>query len=151
MLAAATTTFGLLTLGAKDNLESTVDSSRVTRAQIARRSRKTRWKTGGRYARASMIEGTRSLSSRSRSIKLRAATLRVTKGPDAGRAVKIDQPSFVIGVGEGADFRLTDPAVSREHLRFALQPTGIRVRDADGASHRIDRRLDGGAVDRSPR
>ncbi|MBX3228870.1 MAG: sigma 54-dependent Fis family transcriptional regulator [Labilithrix sp.] len=76
-----------------------------------------------------MFEGTKSLQFRPRSIKLRAATLRVTKGPDTGRTVKLDQPSFVIGVGESADFRLTDPAVSREHLRFALMPAGIRVRD----------------------
>ncbi len=76
-----------------------------------------------------MSDATRSLTVRPRSIKLRAATLRVAKGPDAGRSAKVDQPSFVVGVGETADFRLTDPAVSREHLRIALAPNGVRVRD----------------------
>ena len=28
-----------------------------------------------------------------------------------------------------ADFRLKDPGVSREHVRFTLGPTGVRVRD----------------------
>ncbi len=56
-------------------------------------------------------------------------TVRVTKGPDAGRSARVDQPSFVIGGGDGADFRLTDPAVSREHLRLTLTPTGVRIRD----------------------
>jgi transcriptional regulator with PAS, ATPase and Fis domain len=41
----------------------------------------------------------------------------------------VDQVSFIVGVGESADLRLTDPAVSREHLRIALDPAGVRVRD----------------------
>ncbi|MBX3226687.1 MAG: sigma 54-dependent Fis family transcriptional regulator [Labilithrix sp.] len=61
--------------------------------------------------------------------RVRSVTVHVTKGPDAGRSVTIEQPSFVIGVGEAADFRLTDPGVSREHIRLTLQLHGVRVKD----------------------
>jgi transcriptional regulator with PAS, ATPase and Fis domain len=62
-------------------------------------------------------------------LKVRSATIHVAKGPDAGRQAKLDQVSFIVGVGESADLRLSDPAVSREHLRLGLTPSGIRVRD----------------------
>jgi transcriptional regulator with PAS, ATPase and Fis domain len=41
----------------------------------------------------------------------------------------VEQPTFVIGVGDGADFRLSDPGVSREHLRLTLSPVGVKLRD----------------------
>ena len=63
------------------------------------------------------------------SLHVRAATIHVAKGPDAGRSVKLAQMSFVVGGGDSADLRLTDPAVSREHLRITLEPNGVRVRD----------------------
>jgi transcriptional regulator with PAS, ATPase and Fis domain len=53
----------------------------------------------------------------------------VIKGPDTGRSAKIEQPTFVIGGGEQADFRLRDSSVSREHLRLTLGPVGVRLRD----------------------
>jgi transcriptional regulator with PAS, ATPase and Fis domain len=62
-------------------------------------------------------------------LRVKAVTIHVTKGPDAGRIVRVDQPSFVIGVGDAADFRLSDPGVSREHLRLTLTPQGVRLRD----------------------
>ena len=68
---------------------------------------------------------THSLASRGLSFKVRAATLRVTQGPDTGRTAKVDQPTFVVGVGDSADFRLTDPSISREQaasvLRYGLE------------------------------
>jgi transcriptional regulator with PAS, ATPase and Fis domain len=62
-------------------------------------------------------------------LRVRAVNVEVTVGPDAGRRVRIDSPTFVIGTGEGADLRLTDPTVSREQLRLSLLPTGVRLRD----------------------
>jgi pSer/pThr/pTyr-binding forkhead associated (FHA) protein len=62
-------------------------------------------------------------------LRLRGATVTVTKGPDAGRTVKIEQPTFLIGKGDAADLQLTDPSVSREHLRLSLMPNGIQLRD----------------------
>src|SRR5690349_1878483 len=62
-------------------------------------------------------------------VRVRAGTLEVSAGPDAGRRASIDRPVFVVGKGEGADLRLTDETVSREHLRLALSPRGIIVSD----------------------
>src|SRR5687767_3297034 len=60
---------------------------------------------------------------------VRAATLSILKGPDAGREERIASPSFTIGGGASADLVLTDPSVSREHMQLSLMPTGVRVRD----------------------
>ncbi len=62
-------------------------------------------------------------------LRVHAAHLTVTSGPDAGRTARVDRPSFVIGTGPSADLRLTDDTVSREHLRLTLSPDGIRVKD----------------------
>jgi transcriptional regulator with PAS, ATPase and Fis domain len=74
-------------------------------------------------------ETTLSISAQEMTIRVRAATLRVTKGPDAGLTTRVDRPSFVIGSGPGADLRVADPAVSREHVRLLLGASGIRLRD----------------------
>ncbi len=76
-----------------------------------------------------LVQDTRSLSEGHGRLQLRGATLVVSKGPDAPREVAIDHPTFVVGVGDTADLRLTDPAISREHLRIFLEPTGVRVVD----------------------
>jgi transcriptional regulator of acetoin/glycerol metabolism len=65
----------------------------------------------------------------SSALRVKAVSLHVAKGVDAGRSVRIEQPTFVIGVGEAADFRLTDPGVSQEHLRLTLTPIGVKLRD----------------------
>jgi transcriptional regulator with PAS, ATPase and Fis domain len=65
------------------------------------------------------------------SLRVRAVTLRVLHGPDAGRSMRVGEPSLVIGVGDSADFRLTDPAVSHNHLRLTLTEAGVRLRDED--------------------
>jgi transcriptional regulator with PAS, ATPase and Fis domain len=65
-------------------------------------------------------------------LRLRAVELSVKSGPDAGRSARIERPSFVIGTGEAADLRLSDPTVSREHIRLALTEHGIHLRD-DGS------------------
>jgi transcriptional regulator with PAS, ATPase and Fis domain len=58
-----------------------------------------------------------------------AATVEVVRGPDAGKSARIESPSFIIGSAEGADLRLTDKTVSREHLRVTLDPQGLKLRD----------------------
>jgi transcriptional regulator with PAS, ATPase and Fis domain len=62
-------------------------------------------------------------------LRVRAAEVVVTQGPDAGRTARVDRPTFVIGSGTSADLRLTDDTVSREHLRLSLLADGIRVKD----------------------
>jgi transcriptional regulator with PAS, ATPase and Fis domain len=63
------------------------------------------------------------------SVRVHAARLEITSGTDVGRSVRIDRPVFIIGTGETADLRLTDPTVSREHLRLFLTPSGLEIRD----------------------
>jgi transcriptional regulator with PAS, ATPase and Fis domain len=72
---------------------------------------------------------TKTIASMPNSMRVRAVTLHVTKGPDAGRVARVDQPTFTIGVGDAVDLRLTDPGISREHLRLMLGPGGVRLRD----------------------
>jgi transcriptional regulator with PAS, ATPase and Fis domain len=62
-------------------------------------------------------------------LRVHAVNIEVTAGPDTGRRVRVDSPTFVIGSGEGADLRLSDPTVSREQLRLSLLPTGVHLRD----------------------
>jgi len=62
-------------------------------------------------------------------LRVHAATLEVVSGPDAGRSARIDRPTFVVGSGDAADLRLSDGAVSREHLRVTLTPSGVHLRD----------------------
>jgi transcriptional regulator with PAS, ATPase and Fis domain len=72
---------------------------------------------------------TLSISSQARSMHVRSAAIKIIKGPDSGATAKMDQPSFVLGTGERADLRLTDPSVSREHVKFFLEQHGVRVVD----------------------
>ena len=67
-------------------------------------------------------------------LRVRALTLEVTAGPDAGTRARVDRPVFVIGTGASADLRLTDDTVSREHVRFSLTQAGVHVRD-DGSTN----------------
>ncbi len=71
---------------------------------------------------------------RSAVVRVRAAQVEVRGGPDDGRHARIDRPRFIIGSGESADLRLSDDTVSREHLRVALEPNGVRIRD-DGSKN----------------
>jgi transcriptional regulator with PAS, ATPase and Fis domain len=62
-------------------------------------------------------------------LRVRAVNVEVTTGPDAGRRVRVDRPTFVVGTGDSADLRLSDTTVSREHLRIGLAPGGVHLRD----------------------
>jgi transcriptional regulator with PAS, ATPase and Fis domain len=75
-------------------------------------------------------EGTQAAaSSRGAVLRVRAATIEVVSGQDRGLSTRVDRPTFVVGTGEGADLRLADGTVSREHLRLSLTPAGLHVRD----------------------
>jgi transcriptional regulator with PAS, ATPase and Fis domain len=62
-------------------------------------------------------------------IAVRAVHVEVTEGPNAGLKVHVTTPVFVIGTGDLADLRLTDPTVSREHVRLHLSANGVVLRD----------------------
>jgi DNA-binding NtrC family response regulator len=57
------------------------------------------------------------------------ATLEVVRGPDAGLRREIKEPALTIGKGPLAGLRLSDSAVSREHLRIELTSSGLRLSD----------------------
>jgi transcriptional regulator with PAS, ATPase and Fis domain len=62
-------------------------------------------------------------------LRVRAADLTVRGGPDDGLEARVEIPTFVVGTGELSDLKLSDPTVSREHLRLTLEAAGVRVRD----------------------
>jgi transcriptional regulator with PAS, ATPase and Fis domain len=62
-------------------------------------------------------------------LRVRAVVLEIKSGADAGHSVRITSPTFIVGTGPGADLRVVDGTVSREHLRIALLPGGVRLRD----------------------
>jgi S-DNA-T family DNA segregation ATPase FtsK/SpoIIIE len=77
-----------------------------------------------------------------------ALELRVTSGPDAGRAVPLGQGRHVIGRGSEADVRLDDPDVSRRHVAVEVGRGSITVADLGSTN---GSRLDGCALDENPR
>ena len=56
-------------------------------------------------------------------------TLKVLKGADAGKEVRVESPRFRVGALEGNGLRLADPAVSGLHVELAHDDAGVRVRD----------------------
>jgi len=75
-------------------------------------------------------ETTRAVGARAEGVlRVRGARLVVRGGPDDGRQARLDVPTFVVGSGEDADFRLSDPTVSRQHLRLSLEESGVHLRD----------------------
>lgn len=57
----------------------------------------------------------------------------VLNGSDAGRAIRLDRPRFIIGSGPTATFRLSDVAIESEHVELSVHSDGIRLRDLTGA------------------
>lgn len=53
----------------------------------------------------------------------------VAAGPDAGHAAVVEQLCVVIGRGDRADFRVTDPTVSQFHVEVSLVPDGVYLLD----------------------
>src|SRR5687768_15037460 len=57
------------------------------------------------------------------------AVLFVLRGPQHGEVFRLYRQSTVIGRGEGADVRLTEDTVSREHVRLTLEQDGVYLED----------------------
>ena len=55
--------------------------------------------------------------------------LHVTSGPDADRAFVLPRSGAIVGTGSDADFKLTDPSVSRRHVKLTPVPEGVHVVD----------------------
>jgi DNA-binding NtrC family response regulator len=53
----------------------------------------------------------------------------VVSGPDFGKTLVLREGTYRVGKSLGQDLTLTDPAVSREHLRVEVLRTGVRFKD----------------------
>jgi transcriptional regulator with GAF, ATPase, and Fis domain len=67
-------------------------------------------------------------------LSMTGARLLVQKGPDRGRALHLSSQNVVIGSSESADLTLTDPTVSRHHLRLSIMSDGYLVTDLDSTN-----------------
>jgi DNA-binding NtrC family response regulator len=58
--------------------------------------------------------------------------LTVREGPDAGAALVLEEGAgnLIVGSNEGCGLCLSDPAVSRWHLRLDVEAGGVRLRDS---------------------
>ena len=64
-----------------------------------------------------------------RTLALPKVRLKVLKGPDKGTVVTLEQDEILIGGADGAQLRLTDPTVSRNHCVIRLTAKGPLLRD----------------------
>jgi two-component system, NtrC family, nitrogen regulation response regulator GlnG len=68
---------------------------------------------------------------KSGAVQFRAYRIQVVDGPDAGKEVRLDRGSLVVGSAPDADLRLNDGAVSRAHVKLVPYPDGVDVTDLD--------------------
>jgi DNA-binding NtrC family response regulator len=81
-----------------------------------------------------------------RALRIRAYLLKVIRGPDLRRQMRVAQQRVRVGSGEGADFRLADPSVSAAHCELVSEERGLRIVDL-GAKNGVvvgGRRMDSG-------
>ncbi len=62
-------------------------------------------------------------------LRLVAAEVTVTKGPDIGLRAKVGPVGLLVGTGSGCDLALSDRLVSRRHLELRAEEDGVRVTD----------------------
>ncbi len=67
---------------------------------------------------------------------VRRSTLTVTRGPDKGRTVELDEgrPLTVGSDGALCDLALTDPAVSSRHFSIEPDSAGFLLRDRESTN-----------------
>ena len=64
-----------------------------------------------------------------RALTVPRVRLKVTRGPDKGHEVVLERDEILIGTAEGADLKLTDPTVSRNHCALRMTSKGALLRD----------------------
>ncbi len=84
------------------------------------------------------FESTRLLTAtKTETIKLRRARLRVVRGPDKGKELELgEQARVLIGTHPDAELSITDTSVSRRHAELRLDAAGYVLRDL-GSSNGI--------------
>jgi two-component system, NtrC family, response regulator GlrR len=66
-----------------------------------------------------------------RAASVRRLRLRVVRGPDEGMSFESGDDALTIGSHEGADCRLTDPAISRFHCEIIPEADRVLIRDLE--------------------
>jgi two-component system, NtrC family, response regulator GlrR len=79
-------------------------------------------------------ESTHQLELGESALSLPDLRLVVLRGPDRGRAVRLDREEILIGAAPSAHLQLTDPAVSRHHAAVRLTDRGILLADLDSTN-----------------
>jgi DNA-binding NtrC family response regulator len=64
-----------------------------------------------------------------RSLQVPKVRLKVVKGPDKGLEVVLERDEILLGCAEGADLRLADPTVSRNHCAIRMTTKGPLLKD----------------------
>src|SRR6266511_3112571 len=64
-----------------------------------------------------------------KTISMAGARLLVLRGPDKGRALRLEKEEIFVGTAPACDLVLTDATVSRNHLSLRVQPDGYLVTD----------------------
>lgn len=62
--------------------------------------------------------------------------LRVMRGPDRGKQLRLDGRRWTVGRSDSADWRLSDPKLSRKHAEIRLEGSIVRVVDL-GSRHGV--------------
>jgi len=64
-----------------------------------------------------------------RRLEIPKLRLKVVKGPDKGLQVVVEKDEILLGGAEGADLKLTDPTVSRNHCAIRMSARGPLLKD----------------------
>jgi DNA-binding NtrC family response regulator len=72
---------------------------------------------------------TRTLGLTATMSRVQPVRLRVIDGPDRGLEVKVDEGTAVVGTNDACQLKLSDSAVSRQHLAVELLGSRVRVKD----------------------
>ena len=84
---------------------------------------------------ACVAERTRILREKDdRTLAMPGARLLVTRGPDRGRAVKLEREELVVGTSPSAHLQLADEAVSRNHFALRVTDGGFLVTDLESTN-----------------
>jgi len=67
-------------------------------------------------------------------VRLRKMSILVSKGPDAGRRVSVENERFLVGKDDACDLAIADPTVSRKHFEILKKGDSFLIRDLDSTN-----------------
>jgi DNA-binding NtrC family response regulator len=77
---------------------------------------------------------THNLEVKKRALALSGGRLLVLRGPDRGRALRIDREVVCVGTANSCDFVLTDPTISAHHLSLRVLPGSYLATDLESTN-----------------